>query len=83
MPDTLTIVTVLVAVTGGELRSFKANKGFDMRPVVAGFLLGIFLYLLGEISPQLAKPFAVLIIITAVVVNGNGLANLLTVQKVK
>lgn len=83
MPDTLTITAVLVAVLSGELKSFASNKGFDMRPVVAGFLLGVFLYILQEVNESLFKAFAVLIIITAVVVNGNGIANALTVQKVK
>lgn len=83
MLDTLTITTVLVTVVSGELRSFTKSKSFDMKPVIGGFLLGIFLYLLAEVSPALAKPLSALIIITAIVVNGNGIATALNIQKVK
>lgn len=81
MPDTLTIVTVLVAVSAGELRSYKANGKPAMRPVIAGFLLGILLYILGEISPALAKPFAVLVILSVTVVNGSAIADLFNSPK--
>lgn len=83
MPDTLTITTVIIAVVSGEIRSFTSKKGFDMRPVIAGFLLGIFLYLIGEVSPALSKAFSVLIIITALVVNGDGIATALQLPKGK
>lgn len=66
----LTIATVLVAVGTTETKTVIGGKGFQLRPVIGGFILGIFLFGLGSVNASLAKNFCILIIVTAILING-------------
>lgn len=66
----LTIATVVIAVGTTEAKSVIGGKGFDLKPVIGGFILGIFLFGLGSVNAKLASNFCILIIITALLVNG-------------
>lgn len=74
----LVVSTVAITVVVAEFsRSLKVAGGHEtlawnpsFRPVVAGFVLGIFLLGIDEVAPQLLGKFCALIIITDLVLNG-------------
>lgn len=74
----LVVTTVGLTVVVAEFsRSLKVANGHEtlvwapsFRPVVAAFVLGVFLMALDEFAPQLTGKFCALIIITDIVLNG-------------
>lgn len=73
MNTNLIIISVGTAVAIGETKSYRTNKSLAMKPVVGGFVAGIFLFALDAVSPTIAKAFAVLVIVGALVVNWNSI----------
>ena len=71
----MTTVTVVVASTEAAL--LLENKGLSMRPVVAGFVLGIGLFSIEAVNENVATKLGTLILITALLVNGLPLLKLL------
>ena len=72
----MTAVTVVVATS--ESNVLISRGTFTMRPLIAGFILGLFLFALDSANEQVSKVFITLIIITALLVNGEPLLRLLT-----
>lgn len=77
------VLTVAVAVGGAEvsrLAKIKAgdkNPGTVMGPVLGGFTLGLFLFAAGIASEYLATLLCLLIIISALLLNGMQVFSLL------
>lgn len=75
-------LVVLIAVASAEAQLVTKKKPMEMRPVIGGFLLGIFLLAIGSVSERAGKMFGILIAVTAVFVfNGPALFNVLTPKK--
>lgn len=72
----LIYTTVLVAVASTEVKAVTEGKGPTFKPVIAGFILGSFLFLMDMVAPQVATAFCVLIIIVSLLTNGLALFGL-------
>jgi len=68
--DLLVPATVLITVGSTEAAEIAVGKGPTMKPIIAGFLLGIGLYALYGLDDYLGHMFALLVITTAVLTNG-------------
>lgn len=68
--NALAITTAAVAVISTEAARIANKKPPVMKPVVAGFVLGIFLFGFGLASEHLATLFCYLIIVSALLING-------------
>ncbi len=82
MPD-LVPVTVLVVVGTTEARRISEGNGPTMKPVIAGFIVGIGLYGLAALDDTLGHYFSLLIIVSAIVVNGLPIFTKITGGKTK
>lgn len=78
-PDLVT--TAMVVTAGGTIAAKVADKnsgdtGLEalLLPAVGVFVLGAFLYAIGEASPDVANAFAGLVLVTGILVNGEKLA---------
>lgn len=71
--DNLVMTTAAIAVGSAEIKSVMVDKKLAAKPVVAGFALGIFLFIIGMASPKIGSLFCYFIIITALLVNGEPL----------
>lgn len=69
----LAMVTAVVTTGATEAALIKKGSGPTMRPVIGGFLLGLFLFAAGMINPRIATLFCYLIIIGALLINGASL----------
>jgi hypothetical protein len=76
------LITCLVVVGSTEAKSISTNGEFDVQPVVAGALLGIFLFIFGLINENLAARLCILIAVGSIILNGKHLINALTPRKV-
>ena len=76
MSTTGVMATIGVIVASTESKKLIEKKSLTMRPVIAGFLLGIFLFPLDSARPDLAKQFQVLLVVGALLVNGSDLLQL-------
>lgn len=79
----LTLMTVVIVVGLTEASSLTGGKGVQMRPVIAGFILGLLLFVFDTVNQQLSRAFCFLIIIAALIYNGNHIANYLSVKTAK
>lgn len=75
------LFTVLIVVASGEAKNFFVDKKFTIKPVVGGFILGLFLFAFEAWNQELATRFDVLIIIAAFLVNGTKVID--EIEKVK
>lgn len=66
----LVMLTVLFAVGGAEAKRLVTKQPLSVRPVIGGFLLGVFLFIFGMINENLATKFAYLAIVAALLTNG-------------
>lgn len=66
-------LTVLFVVGSTEAKSLMVDKKFSGAPLVAGFGLGVFLYIIGLANSKLEELFCIFVIVTALLVNGNDL----------
>lgn len=67
---TTAVLTVLVVVGGTEASAAVKGKPLTLKPVVSGFLLGLFLFTIGLLSEDLATKICYLIIAASLLVNG-------------
>ena len=72
------ITTVGVVVASTESKKLIEKKSLTMRPVIAGFILGIFLFAIDSANPDISKRFQVLLIVGALLVNGSDLIQIFT-----
>lgn len=85
MPNyTMTAVTTVAVVVGtaeatrlAKQKAGDKNPGTVMGPVLGGFTLGLFLFAAGIASEHLATLLCVLLIISALLLNGQNLFSLL------
>jgi uncharacterized membrane protein YdcZ (DUF606 family) len=77
----IALTTVLVTVGSAEANRMVQGKPLNSSPVIGGFILGIFLFTFLMLNPSLATKFCYLIIVSALLINGGGLIQALTVQK--
>jgi len=73
MSSTSTIATIGVIVASTESKNLIEKKSLTMRPLIAGFLLGIFLFPLDSANPDLSRKFQTLLIVSALLINGSDL----------
>lgn len=66
----LALTTAVVAAGSTEARYLAEKKPLSMKPVIGGFVLGVFLFALGMASESVTRKFCYFIIITALLVNG-------------
>ncbi len=64
----LVVAAVVVGTT--EAKSIKAGHAPAFKPLLGGFMLGIFLIALAAANDHLANLFGVLIVISAILLNG-------------
>lgn len=67
---TTAVLTVLVVVGGTEASAVFKGKPLALKPVVSGFLLGLFLFTIGLLSESLATKVCYLIVAASLLVNG-------------
>lgn len=67
---TTAVLTVLVVVGGTEAKSLIKGQPPTLKPVVSGFLLGLFLFTFGLLSESLATKVCYLIVAASLLVNG-------------
>lgn len=66
----LAFTTCVVAVGSAEAKLLAEKKPLAMKPVLGGFMLGIFLFAIGMASESVATKMCILIIVTALLLNG-------------
>ncbi len=73
MTDNTNIIIVAVATTVGfsEIVSASNGNGFVFKPILGGFLLGAFLFIISTINAPLGEAFAILVIIATLIFNGS------------
>lgn len=64
-------VAVVATVGFTEADRIISGKGPSMRPVIGGFILGIFLFAISSMDSTLGALFAGLVILNAVIEHGN------------
>lgn len=72
------LATVGVIVASTESKHLIEKKSLTMRPLIAGFILGLFLFPLDSANPALSKKFQVLLVVGALLVNGSDLIQIFT-----
>lgn len=68
--STTAVLTVLVVVGSTEATALIKGKPPTLKPVVSGFLLGLFLFTFGLLSEPLATKVCYLVVATSLLVNG-------------
>ena len=66
----LVLLTVIVAVGSTEAKNLMTKQTLTMKPVIGGFLLGVFLFIFGMLNESLGTKFAQLTIVAALLANG-------------
>lgn len=64
------IMTSVVVATGVTLIADQQQSKLTMRPIIGGWILGLILFLIATFDEDIAKMFAVLVLVTAVLMNG-------------
>jgi hypothetical protein len=80
---TTAVLTVLVVVGGTEATAVISGKPPTFKPVVSGFLLGLFLFTFGLLSESLATKICYLIVAASLLVNGIPLIQAVSGTKTK
>jgi len=68
--DALVPATVLTVVGINELDRIHTKQAPVMKPVIAGFVLGLFLYGMQALDPHLASLFAGLLVVGTLLLKG-------------
>jgi Na+-transporting NADH:ubiquinone oxidoreductase subunit NqrD len=76
--ESLVVTTCAVMVGSTEVKSIVMDKKLTAKPVVAGFGLGVFLFIIGIAREDLGVKFCWFIIITALLINGGPLFSALS-----
>lgn len=79
----LILTAVVVAVGSNEAAKVASGKGFAITPVLGGFLLGAFLFVVEDVNPKLGNAFAVLILVSSLLINGQALFKAINPSKTK
>lgn len=66
----LVLITTVIVVGTTEAKRATQGKSVDMEPVIAGFFLGLFLFIFGFLNESLATQFAYIAIVAALLTNG-------------
>lgn len=61
-----------------ESSDLLTGKGFSMKPVIGGFVMGVFLYAISEVNDRLALMFAIIIVLATVIEHGQPLLDRLS-----
>lgn len=69
--QSLVMMTAAVVVASAEAKSIAVDKKLTGRPVIGGFALGIFLFIFGMASQNVGAKFCYLVLITAILKNGD------------
>lgn len=64
----LVVAAVVVGTT--EAKQIKTGHAPAFKPVLGGFMLGLFLIALGAANDHIANLFGVLIVVSAILLNG-------------
>ena len=67
---TLAVTTSVVAVASAQASKLADKKPLEMKPVIGGFILGLFLFAFGMVDEKLASKLCILVIVTAILMNG-------------
>lgn len=68
--QSLAMTTVLIAVGSTEAALISKKKAPTMKPVIGGFILGVFLMALAAVNNDVTAKFCYLIILGSLLVNG-------------
>jgi hypothetical protein len=72
------ILTVFLVVGSGELkRAVTKSKTAVFQPILAGFVVGVFLFIFASLNLGVAQKACYLLIAFALIVNGAGIATTL------
>lgn len=80
MNTNLIIISIATVVGTSEAKSWQHDKKLSMQPVVGGFIAGAFLFAMDAVSPEVAKWFAILVLIGALLRNGTYLLSMIPGQ---
>ena len=72
----LIITSIGITVGIGEAKYLQTDKKVSMRPVIGGFVGGLILFAFDEAAPEVTKWLAVLIVVSALALNGTYLLDL-------
>lgn len=78
MSATSVVTTVGIVVATSESAALIKRHSLSMKSVIGGFVLGVFLFPLDSANPELAKSVMILIVISALIINGAPLIELLS-----
>lgn len=67
------IMTSIVLTVGSTLVAEQQTSTLSFKPIVGGWLFGMFLFGVASFDPDLAKMFAILVMVTALIINGTHL----------
>lgn len=85
MADTnAVIMTAIVVTAGSTLVADQQDSKLTFKPIVGGWILGLILFIVATFAEDLARMFAILIMVTALLVNGSklfGVVNKVTTTK--
>lgn len=73
----LVILTVFLTVGSGEVKNVVTGKGFQIHPVLAGFVLGLFLFVFQALDTNVGNKLCYLVMIAALIINGGVAINAL------
>ena len=77
MSSTGVLTTVGVVVATTEAAAIISRRSLSMRPVIGGFVLGLFLFTIDGLAPAISNDVMALIIVSAILLNGSSLITLL------
>lgn len=81
--STIVIITALTVVGGTEAKRLSKGQPLTVSPVLAGFMVGLVLFVIGLLNESLATKFCVLVIVGSVLYNGTALVTTLTPKTTK
>jgi len=72
MASSFAIPAAVVTTVGfAEADQLFHKKGFTMKPIIGGFILGVFLFAIAEVDNSLGVLFAALVALNAVIQHGS------------
>ena len=71
--ESLVVTACAVMVGSAEVKSVVSDKKLTAKPVLGGFGLGVFLFIIGIARQDLGVKFCWFIIVTALLINGGPL----------
>lgn len=74
------LTTATLVSISAEGASLATGHGVNMKPVIGGFILGIFLLGLDAINDRVATYISIMILVTAALVNGMPILSKITGQ---